>query len=83
MGKQKYPSDDEGADMKTAEFKSNYPASDKKYKLVFKHNRTFELHIKGKIVHTFAPNGSAILGSDIVEHPDFEPVRAYFNIKEA
>lgn len=83
MGKTKYPSDDEGAGMKTAEVKANYSGSDKRYMVIFKHNRSFELHIKGKIVHIFAPNGSAILGADIVDHPDFVPVRAYFNIKEA
>ena len=81
MGKKdKYPAEEE--DKKTCEVKSNYPSADKRYMLIFKHNRSFELHIGGRIVERFSPNGKAEVGSKIINHPDFEPVRAYFNVKE-
>lgn len=81
MSKEKYPVNEQ--EKKTGERKANYPPSKKRYLLIFKHNREFELHLRGKIFHRFGPNSTLGVDENIINHPDFTPeVKAYFTIKE-
>lgn len=53
------------------------------YLLVFRHNRSFELHI-GRDVYAFGPNEAREVPERVVKHPDFaeSPVRELFNVRE-
>lgn len=48
--------------------------------LIFRQRRSFELYI-GRNVYFFGPNEAKQVPADILEHPDFIPVRKYFTIK--
>ena len=54
-----------------------------KYLLIFRHNRSFELHI-GRDVYAFGPNQAMEVPERVVKHPDFaeSPVRELFNVRE-
>lgn len=69
MAKEKHADnyDDEstgGAEMKFE------PSREKDFELVFKENRSFELHV-GRSVFAFAPMGSNVVPEWVVNHPDF------------
>lgn len=84
MGKEKFPAEST-EEKKTgaieANFKNSAPA--KKINLIFKHNRSYELHIAGRIVARFEPNASMELDSSVLNHPDFtDEVKNLFTVKE-
>lgn len=85
MGKgNKFPAESEG-EVKMGAMDSNYKPSEsaKKYLLIFKHNRSFELHLRGRVAFTFEPNGSVEVTDAVLNHPDFtEDLKRYFSIKE-
>jgi hypothetical protein len=49
--------------------------------LVFRQNRTYELHI-GKEVYTFSGQEHKLVQRSVIDHPDFQNVRKYFEVKE-
>jgi len=51
------------------------------YCVRFQHDRSFELHVAGKVYH-LEPHGSAIVPESVVKHPDFRQVAEYFGITE-
>ena len=53
----------------------------KQYHIRFQQNRSFDLHVGGK-VYAFAPNGSLIVPKSVIEHPDFRQVAGYFGVTE-
>jgi hypothetical protein len=53
----------------------------KTVKLIFKHNRTFELII-GKKNHIFGPKEGKDFPAEIIKHPDFLQQKDYFIVKE-
>lgn len=62
---------------------SDQPTGEKMMQFIFKHNRSYELHIGGRVAATFAPNESKQLPASILKHPDFTPeVSRCFVIRE-
>ena len=51
------------------------------FNIRFQHDRSFELHVAGKVYH-LEPHGSAIVPKSVVEHPDFRQVASYFGVSE-
>ena len=51
------------------------------YNVRFQFDRSFELHVAGKI-YRFEPHGSAIVPRSVIEHPDFKQVASYFGVSE-
>ena len=51
------------------------------YCVRFQHDRSFELHVAGKVYH-LEPHGSVIVPKSVVEHPDFRQVAEYFGVTE-
>lgn len=74
----------EGSTYKPSEQMDNetYKQSEDFVTLVFKQNRTKELHV-GKVVYRFEGPGSKVdVPKSVIAHPDFEGQRKYFTIKE-
>jgi len=54
----------------------------KTYKVIFKQNRTKEIYVAGQKI-VFSPNEVKTgIDSKIVNHPDFQSQKKYFNILE-
>jgi len=51
------------------------------FSIRFQHDRSFELHVAGKVYH-LEPHGSVIVPESIVKHPDFRQVAEYFGVSE-
>lgn len=68
---------------------SNYKASDqksysqtrKKYVIMFKENRSFELYV-GRTYNIFLPYEKLEVDEDFIKHPDFKQQEKYFAIRE-
>lgn len=53
----------------------------KQYRVTFRQNRSFELHIR-KTIYRFEPNGSLMLDESVINHPDFKQQSKYFIVNE-
>lgn len=51
------------------------------YRLVFKHNRSYELHV-WQSVFRFEPMGSLVVPEWVINHPDFKQQADKFIVKE-
>lgn len=54
--------------------------SNREIEIVFKENRTFELHVGGSVI-VFSPNGRQKVPQSIIDHKDFKSVAHYFVIR--
>lgn len=71
----KYPSEEK-------EEKTYRQSAEKKFRVRFNENRSFELHL-GRSVIIFAPYGEQELNEDQMKALDLDNVRRLFTVKEA
>jgi len=59
---------------------ANYKASaEKRYFLIFRENRTFELKV-GRTIYLFGPHQSVEIPETVLNHPDFLQQKKFFII---
>jgi len=61
--------------------KSYQQSVERKVALTFQQNRSFELHI-GITTYLFPPNGTLIVGREVINHPDFKQQAHLFGVQE-
>jgi hypothetical protein len=62
-------------------YKQSEERNEKMYRVIFKQNRTFELHINNK-VYRFMPFESRVFPESIVGTKDFKAQECYFTVLE-
>jgi hypothetical protein len=69
-----------GTEYKQSEEKVYKQSGERKYAIMFRQNRSFELHV-GRQTLFFGPYGIQDVGEDVIKHPDFIQQQQYFSIK--
>lgn len=59
----------------------SYSQTRKKYMIMFKENRSFDLYV-GRSYNHFGPHGQLEVDSEFINHPDFIQQKKYFAIRE-
>ncbi len=59
----------------------NYTQTKKRYAIMFRENRTFELYV-GRAYFIFPPYHQIVVDEDIINHPDFKQQEKNFSIRE-